>query len=137
MRLYRPLSLVFMLLFAATGLLFLAFPGDVLGLFNSISSRFGMLQSPTDGLSFFLILAVGYMYVVTVLAFLMFRHPENRSFPLLLINAKLASSVLSLALFLMHEPYLIYMTNFVIDGLIGATVLFLYLKTRSVRWALS
>jgi len=87
MKVYRPLSLVLMLLFAATGMLFLCFPDNVLALFNTISSGLGMALSPLTGFGFYLILAVGYMYMVAILAFLMFRHPENRSFSLLLINA--------------------------------------------------
>jgi len=135
MKMYRPLSLVMTVLFAATGILFLFFPDNVLGLFNSISSVLGMTQSPVNGPNFYLILAVGYMYVVTLLAFLMFKHPENRQFPFLLANAKLASSVLSLALFLFDAHYLIYLANFVVDGLIGIVVLLLYVNARSVAWA--
>ena len=135
MKMYRPLSLVMTVLFAAAGILFLFFPDNVLGLFNSISSVLGMTQSPVNGPNFYLILAVGYMYVVTLLAFLMFKHPENRQFPFLLANAKLASSVLSLALFLFDAHYLIYLANFVVDGLIGIVVLGLYINARSVAWA--
>jgi ABC-type Co2+ transport system permease subunit len=77
------------------------------------------------------------MYLVTVLAFLMYKNPENRYFPLLLIHAKLASSLLSLALFLAHSHYLIYLANFVIDGIIGGAVLWMYLKRGSGEWAYS
>jgi hypothetical protein len=136
MKIYRPVSIVLMLLFAVTGLLFLFIPGQVLSLFNDISSSLGMRQSPVTGLSFYLILAVGYMYLVTVLAFLTYRHPENKYFPQLLAHAKIASSVLSLALFLLDAHYLIYLANFIIDGFIGAFVLVLYFKQgKVVRWA--
>ena len=137
MKVYRPLSLALALLFAATGVLFLFFPDDVLSLFNAISSWWGMVQSPVAGFSFYLILAVGYMYLVTILAFLMFRHPENRDFPFLLLNAKTASSVLSLTLFLLHAHYLVYLANFVVDGLIAILVLVLYVSSRRLAWASS
>jgi hypothetical protein len=137
MKVYRPLSLVLMLVFAATGLLFLFFPDNVLTLFNTISSGWGMAQSPVTGSSFYLILATGYMYLVTILALLMFRHPENRYFPLLLINAKMASSGLSLALFLLQAHYLVYLANFAVDGAIGAAVLMLYLRARRGAWVSS
>ena len=88
----------------------------------------GMQTSPVNDLGFYPLLAVAYMYIVTVLAFLMYRHPENKAFPLLLTHGKLASSILSLALFLVHERYLIYITNFVVDGFIGVIVLLFYLK---------
>ena len=137
MKLYKPISLALTLVFAATGMLFLFLPDNVLALFNTISSWWGMTPTPVTGFSFYLILAVGYMYLVTVLAFLMFRHPENRSFALLLINAKMASSVLSLAFFLLQAHYLIYLANFVVDGLIGVMVLALYVNARRVAWASS
>ncbi len=124
-------------LFAVTGILFLAIPDKVLVFFNTLSSSFGMAQSPVIDWQFYLILAAGYMYLVTVLAFLMYKHPENRYFPLLLIHAKLASSLLSLAFFLAQSHYLIYLTNFIIDGVIGGAVLVLYLKRGSRQWAYS
>jgi hypothetical protein len=125
MRLYRPLSLALALVFAATGLLFLFLPDGALSLFNSLSTGWGMEQAPPVGRSLYLALAVGYMYLVTLLAFQMFRHPEDRRFPFLLVNAKLVSSILSLGLFLFQAHYLVYLANFVVDGLIGAAVLML------------
>ncbi len=136
MRTYKTLSLILMALFAATGMLFLLIPDRVLGFFNTMSSVWGMAQSPLTGFNFYLILAVGYMYVVSIMAFLMFRHPGNRTLPLLLTHAKFASSILSLALFF-QANYLIYLANFVVDGLIGCVVLTMLLKTRGVQWASS
>jgi len=134
MRFYRSISLMLMILFAATGIIFLSIPDRVLILFNTLSGVLGTQRAPLDGWSFYLILAVGYMYLVSILAFLMYKRPENRYFPLLLTHAKLASSVLSLALFLLHANYLIYLANFVVDGVIGSVVLVLYLKTRRTVW---
>ena len=134
MRFYRSISLMLMILFAATGIIFLSIPDRVLILFNTLSGVLGTQRAPLDGWSFYLILAVGYMYLVSILAFLMYKRPENRYFPLLLTHAKLASSVLSLALFLLHANYLIYLANFVVDGVIGSVVLVLYLKTRRTIW---
>jgi len=129
-RVYRAISLVLSLLFASTGLLFLVTPDSAVAFFNGLSPSFGMPQSPAGSWSLFLILAVGYMYLVTLLAFSMFRHPENHQFPQLLVHAKLASSALSLALFLLHARYLIYLTNFAVDGAIGFLVLAMYMKMR-------
>jgi hypothetical protein len=128
MKIYRSASIILMLLFAVTGLSFISVPQQVLNLFNNLSGTFGMPDAPLTGFSFYLILAVGYMYLVTLLAFLMFRHPENKYFPQLLAHAKIASSVLSLGLFIFHAHYLIYLTNFIIDGVIGAMVIVLYVK---------
>jgi hypothetical protein len=136
MKWYRPVSLVLAIIFAVTGLLFLFIPDRVVSLFNSFSPELGMVQSPATGFTFYLILAVGYMYIVTVLAFLMFKHPENRTFPLILSQAKLASSILSLGFFVLQNHYLIYLTNFIIDGVIGILVMAFYLKMKgAVAWA--
>lgn len=137
MKIYRPVSLILALLFAATGILFLGWPDKVLVFFNTLSAYFNRPLSPVSGSDFYLILAIGYMYLVTVLAFLMFKQPGHRSFPLLLIHAKLASSLLSLAFFLFQSPFLIYLANFIIDGAIGIIVIFLYLHMRRTEWACS
>jgi hypothetical protein len=137
MKLYRAVSLILVLLFAVTGMLFLFIPDRVLMLFNDFSSYFGLPQSPADGSSFYLILAVGYMYLVTVLAFCMFSHPEDRRIPLLLTHAKLASSVLSLAFFLLQYHYLVYLVNFFVDGAIGVLVLTMNSRVRRTSWASS
>jgi len=127
---YRAVSLVLALLFAMTGVLFLGFPDAAIAFFNTLSPSFGMPQATASGRDFYLILAVGYMYLVTILAFSMFRHPVNRLFPMLLAHAKLASSILSLILFLLQAHYLIYLANFAIDGVIGIVVLTMYLRMR-------
>jgi hypothetical protein len=132
MRIYKTLSFGFTLLFAAVGIIFLSVPDKVLSFFNTLSSSIGMVESPVVGWNFYVILAAGYMYLVTILAFLMFRHPENRDYPLLLTHAKLASSFISLVLFVLNAHYLIYLANFIIDGAIGILVLTLAAKTRRI-----
>jgi uncharacterized membrane protein len=130
MRIYKLVSAMLMFLFAVTGLLFLSIPNQVLTLFNHFSSYFGLPESPFTSFNFYLILAVGYMYLVTVLALFMYLHPENKYFPQLLAHAKIASSLLSLLFFLIHAHYLIYLANFVIDGFIGIGVIMLFTKVR-------
>jgi hypothetical protein len=134
-KIYKAISLILMILFMATGILFLVWPDRVLVFFNTLSSYTGGAQSPVNSADFYLILAVGYMYLVSVLAYLMFRQPQNRWFPLLLVHGKLASSILSLAFFLVQAPYLIYLANFIVDGAIGIIVIFLYLYMRKTEWA--
>ena len=129
-RLYKRSSLVLAVIFGIVGLLFLLIPADVLRFFNKISPGLGFIESPAHGTGFYLVLAVGYMYLVTLLACLMARHPENPYFPILLINGKSASSVLSFALFFLHGPFLIYLANGIIDGLIALCVFVLFRKTR-------
>ncbi|HEX9973827.1 MAG TPA: hypothetical protein VGD14_17290 [bacterium] len=132
MRLYNLFSFLAFITFAVVGLIFLFIPESVLVFFNRLSGYLGMSPSSTEGINFYLILAVSYMYLVTLLAFLMYRHPENKWLPLLLIHGKFASSILSICLFLFHQPYLIYLTNFSVDGLIGIAALIFYLRLRRV-----
>ena len=130
MKYYRTFSLLMAIVFAIVGLIFLFLTDGVLELFNAIASYSGMKQSPVVETNFYLILAVGYMYLVSLLAYLMYKHSDNLFFPLLLTHAKLASSVLSLGLFIWHQPYLIYIANCIVDGSIGLLVLYFYLKIR-------
>ena len=125
MRLYKLFSLTAAAIFAVVGLIFLIFPDSALIFFNSISGYFGLPQAPLQGTGFYLILASAYMYLVTLLAYLMYRYPEQNIYPFLLAQGKLASSIVSIYLFLMHQPYLIYLVNFVIDGFIGIAALYL------------
>ena len=134
MKYYRTVSLLLTLTFTLVGIVFLFYSNIVLEFFNSVSENVGMPASPVTGIDFYHILAVGYMYLVSLLAYLMFRHPENRYFPLLLANSKLASSALSLSFFIFHQPFLIYLVNFIVDGLIGLLVLYFYYQIkRTVR----
>jgi predicted Co/Zn/Cd cation transporter (cation efflux family) len=129
---YRAISICMAVVFAIVGLIFLFMPGSTLRLFNDLSTPLGFEPSPVGGISFYLILAVGYMYVVTLIAWLMARQPENRTLPLLLVNAKLASSVLSFVFFLGFHQSLIFLVNGVVDGIIGLGVFYLYRNQRSI-----
>jgi len=131
--LYRTIALTMAILFAVVGLLFLFFSGDVLALFNRISASIGIPGGPAEGSGFYLILAVGYMYLVSLIAFLMWRYPRERLLPLLLINGKAASALLSVALLVWDRPLLIYMANAVVDGAIAAGVYLLYRKSAGQR----
>jgi hypothetical protein len=127
---HRSISLLLCASFALVGLLFLFFPGGVIRLFNGLSTAPAMEEPPAGGMDFYLLLALGYMYLVTLLAYLMYRHPSNRFFPLLLINGKLFTALLSLCLFIVSGPHLIYIANAVVDGLIAVVLIPMYLKLR-------
>lgn len=122
LRSYRAFSLGLAVIFAAVGALFLATPGQVLGFFNVLSRRWGLAEAPVAP-SFFAVLAVAYMVIVTFLAWRMFRSPHERVYPRLLGLAKLASSVVSFLMFAVHAPWLIYLANGIVDGGIGILVL--------------
>jgi hypothetical protein len=132
-RLYKPISLILSVSFGLVGLTFLFIPGDVLIFFNSLSHSIGFRESPDTGIGFYQVLAVGYMYLVTLLAYLMYRQPKNRYFLLLLINGKSASSVFSFAFFLLQEPYLVFLANGVVDGLIALGLVLFYRQLKRVQ----
>jgi hypothetical protein len=125
MKLYKLFGLTAAAVFAVVGFIFLFSPDSPLIFFNSVSGFFGLPPAPLQGIGFYLILASAYMYLVAVLAYLMYRYPEQNIYPLLLAQGKLASSIISIYLFLRHQPYLIYLANFILDGLIGITALYL------------
>lgn len=122
MKLYRAAALALMAGFLVVGALFLAVPDGVLGFFNRLSVPLGFPEAQPVGRPFFLVLATGYMYQVSLLAWLMFKRPENRTFPMLLFQGKLATSFLSLVFFVVHRPFLIYLANFLVDGGIAVGV---------------
>lgn len=124
----KIMSLVLAILFACVGIIFLLMPAGVIGFFNTISRPLGMKPAPLTGYQFFLILAAAYMYIVTLLAWSMFRFPENKTYPQLLLHAKAISSLLSFLFFIVHQPFLIYLINGVVDGAIAVFVLVTYLR---------
>jgi hypothetical protein len=119
---FRAVSLGLAVVFALVGGVFLFLPAEMLAFFNAVSRRLGMIEGPTEG-SFFLALAGAYMYLVTVLAWRMFRSPRERLYPRLLAQAKLASAVLSFLLFALQAPWLIFLVNGIVDGALGFAVL--------------
>lgn len=130
---YKPLSLGFAIVFAVVGMIFLFMPKPVLVFFNSISHLWGLPPAPAAGFNFYVILAAAYMYLVTVLAFLMYCKPQEELFPFLLAHGKIMSSLLSLAAFLFHQRYLIYISNFLIDGFIGIVVFYMYYQVKRLN----
>jgi hypothetical protein len=116
--------------FAVVGIIFAAIPRMVLEAFNWLARGIGWPESTTAPHTLYLALALGYMYVVTVLAWQMARHPQERAWPWVLVQAKAASSLVCIALFALQEQYLLYLANFVVDGAIAAFVWWLCLRRR-------
>lgn len=127
-QLVRVTGLAMAVTFAVVGVVFLVIPGGVLAAFNWAGRALELPQSPTEAFTLFLALAVAYMYVVTVLAWQMARHPAVRAYPWVLVQAKAASALLCIALFALQEQYLIYLANFVVDGAIAAFVWWVALR---------
>lgn len=128
----KSISLALSVIFAVVGFIFLFTPDGVVNFFNAFSPSFGLPESPVQATGLYVALAVGYMYLVTLLAYLMYKHPENPYFPLLLINGKSASAFISLLLFVLHQPYLMFITNCIVDGIIATGVWILYRKMKVV-----
>jgi len=130
MKTYKLISLSLMMVFIVVGGAFLFIPGKVLLFFNNLSGFFGLPLIPIHEAGFYHILAVGYMYLVAAIAYLMFRHPEDSDFPLLLAHGKFASSFLSLCFALAFKPYLILWVNCIADGVIGLLGFHFYRELR-------
>jgi hypothetical protein len=130
LRLYRFFSLAMAATFGAVGLVFLFLPDQVLDFFNRLSPPMGLPPAPVQAGSFYPVLALAYMVLVTGLAAQMFRQPGNRAFPSLLVLGKLASCALSLFFFFGQAPYLVCLANAVVDGGIGVLVLWLHALQR-------
>ena len=126
----KAFSLGLAVVFALVGGVFLVLPRETLSFFNALSRRLGMVEGPADR-SFFGVLAVAYMYVVTVLAWRMYRSPREKIFPLLLGQAKVVSSLLSFLMFAIQAPWLIYLVNGIVDGGLGIIVLTMYIRMRA------
>lgn len=91
-----------------------------------------MIEGPAER-SFFGVLAAAYMYVVTVLAWLMYRFPREKAYPMLLANAKFASATLSFLLFAVHAPWLIYLVNGILDAGLGFVALLMAARAKAGR----
>ena len=127
-RLVRASGTVLAATFALVGVVFLVIPGGVLGAINWAGRALGLPQSPTAAFTLYLALAVAYMYVVSLLAWQMARHPDVRAYPWILVQAKAASALVCLALFAFQEQYLIYLANFAVDGAIAVFVWWIALR---------
>jgi hypothetical protein len=123
---YKSISLCAAIVFSIVGLAMLFLNAAILEFFNTIAGTLGMQQSSIIGANFYVILSTGYMYLVSLLAFQMYRHPQQSVYPFLLMNGKLASSTLSIGMFFLSQPLLIYVVNGVVDGLIGLLVFVMY-----------
>lgn len=135
MRLYRTSALLLAAVFAAVGLVFLVAPGVVAALFDSLGRAVGARGAPPGDVDSGLLraLAVTYMYVVTLLAWMMYRRPAQATWPALLAHAKLASAVISFLLLVLDGFFLAYLVNGIVDGAIGAAVLLLRSRAAAGR----
>jgi nitric oxide reductase large subunit len=107
--------------FAVVGLLFIAVPSGVLEVISDVGEWFGNHdRAPHTQEDLWLALAFAYMVVITGIC-LVAQADVVRYRPLLLVLAagKTASSLGSLAFFLLDEQVFIYLLNFLVDGFLA------------------
>jgi len=126
LKVYRYISLTMMVVFGLVGVCFLFMSDGVVIFFNQMSAMVGMEEVAPGKEHFYVILSFAYMYIVALLAFLMYRDAQNSIFPFILFNAKIASSAVSILLFFADKHLLIYLINGIVDGAIGLLVIVMY-----------
>jgi hypothetical protein len=114
--------------FAVAGILFIAVPSGVLDVISDAGEWLGNnTRAPHTQEDLWLALGFAYMVVITGIC-LVAQADVVRYRPLLLVLAagKTASSLGSLAFFLIDEHVFIYLLNFLVDGFLALLSLWLY-----------
>jgi nitric oxide reductase large subunit len=114
--------------FAVVGLLFIAVPSGVLDVVSDLGNWIGSFpRAPHTQEDLWLALAFAYMVVITGIC-LVVQADVVRYRPLLLVLAagKTASSLGSLAFYLVDQHVFIYLLNFLVDGLLALFSLWLW-----------
>ncbi len=114
--------------FAVVGILFIAVPSGVLDTISDVGEWLGnSTRAPHTQEDLWLALGFAYMVVITGIC-LVAQADVVRYRPLLLVLAagKTASSLGSLAFFLIDERVFIYLLNFLLDGSLALLALWLY-----------
>jgi nitric oxide reductase large subunit len=114
--------------FAVVGVLFVAVPSGVLDVISDVGEWFGNdTRAPHTQEYLWLALSFAYMALITVIC-LVAQTDVVRYRVLILILAigKTFSSLTALAFFLIQEQVFIYLLNFLVDGLLALTALWLW-----------
>ncbi len=114
--------------FAVVGLLFLLVPSGVLDTISDVGEWVGNdTRAPHTQEYLWLALAFAYMVVITGIALLAQTDVVRyRALLLVLAAGKTASSLGSLAFFLIQEEVFIYLLNFLVDGFLALLSLWLW-----------
>jgi hypothetical protein len=114
--------------FAVVGILFIAVPSGVLDVISDLGELLGNnTRAPHTQEDLWLALAFAYMVVITGIC-VVAQADVVRYRPLLLVlvAGKTASSLGSLAFFLIDEHVFIYLLNFLVDGFLALLALWLW-----------
>ncbi len=124
--------------FAVVGILFIAVPSGVLDTISDVGEWFGN-ETRAPHTQEYLWLALGFAYMVVITGICLVAQADVARYrPLLLVLAagKTASSLGSLAFFLIQDQVFIYLLNFLVDGFLALLALWLYaLAARAPRTA--
>jgi hypothetical protein len=114
--------------FAVVGFLFIAFPDGVLDAISDLGEEIGdFTRAPETTEQFWLALGFAYMVVIAGIC-LVAQADVVRYRPLLLVLAagKAASSLAALGFYLFDQDVFIYMLNFLVDGFLALSALWLW-----------
>jgi nitric oxide reductase large subunit len=114
--------------FAVVGVLFLAVPSGVLDVISDLGEWLGNeTRAPHTQEYLWLALAFAYMVVITAVSLLAATDVVRyRALLLVLVAGKTASSLASLAFFLIQDQVFIYLLNFLVDGFLALFSLWLW-----------
>jgi len=117
--------------FAVVGVLFIAVPSGVLDVISDVGEWFGNHnRAPHTQEDLWLALAFAYMVVIAGICLVAQADPVRyRPLPLVLAAGKTASSLGSLAFFVIDGQVFIYLLNFLVDGFLAIFSLYLWSLT--------
>jgi hypothetical protein len=120
--------------FAIVGFLFIAFPNGVLDTISDFGEHFGnFTRAPETDEKFWLALAFAYMVIITAICVVAQADiVRYRPFILVLAIGKTASSLAALAFFIFDQDVFIYLLNFLVDGYLALSAIWLWSLTGRV-----
>ena len=114
--------------FAVVGLCFIVFQNGVLDVISDLGDDIGdFTRAPHTDEQFWLALAFAYMVVITVICLVVQADVVRyRPFLLVLAAGKTASSLAALGFYLFDSDVFIYLLNFLVDGFLALSALWLW-----------
>jgi hypothetical protein len=121
--------------FAVVGAIFFFFPDGTVRVMNAVGGWLGDFSpAPASALRFWLSLAIGYMVLVTALAYLAQRDLwRHRDLLLLLALGKATSSLTCLAFYRYSLDAFLYLANFLVDGSIALAAVVIWFVVPSLE----
>lgn len=114
--------------FAIVGVLFIAVPNGVLDVISDLGDSLGgFSRAPHSTEQLWLALAFAYMVVITLLCLVAQADVVRyRALLLVLAAGKTASSLAALGFYVFDRDVFAYLLNFLVDGLLAVTALWLW-----------